>query len=471
MMSLTAPAGAPISTTGPVSGVSGNSGGPTGATPSGYVADPSIFPGLLRASVTAARPEPPAETGRAVQTGAELAGMVVPFGILTAPLISVAAPPGPGLTADGGASGSAFAARSMPMHSGPRGALDPRAELIHGPGPHLPATNQPPTADATASPAAVPALVSGNAGDVAPAGSATSAVPEAAAPVPPTATAAQQPLPDELFTRLDGHNPSIAARYLEGIRVKVTAHQSSAGAQPTSSPEAAPADAAALGATTADTVTATTAMPPPTVDATRRLLDEARHGERGVDETLESPAGGLGPALTGATVTAGIASRTDASVRTADAGAVSTDAATATVSTAAGAGTIGGLIGGAVDQVAEALTLSIREGLTEATISLRPAALGAVKVQITAGADGLVIRMTAERDAVGDLLRGHMGELREALAARQVAVAELHVLHNPPAVTSPDTAPWQERSAPRRDGEQTPHDAREGDTQDEEAAG
>jgi flagellar hook-length control protein FliK len=119
----------------------------------------------------------------------------------------------------------------------------------------------------------------------------------------------------------------------------------------------------------------------------------------------------------------------------------------------------------AVDQVASALVVSIRAGRSEATISLRPAALGEVRAQIISGQDGLVIRLSAERDSVGDLLRSQMGALRDALAGQQIAVSELHVLHNPPAAGNGtnDGAAWQQRprlpqerdaaSGGRRDGQ------------------
>ncbi len=101
-----------------------------------------------------------------------------------------------------------------------------------------------------------------------------------------------------------------------------------------------------------------------------------------------------------------------------------------------------------VDQVASSLALTVSEGRTEATLTLRPAALGEVQVRIMQDRDGLVIRLSAERDAVGELLRSSLGELRHALAARQIPVADLHVLHNtpaaPPAGTS-DSPFWQER--------------------------
>lgn len=116
--------------------------------------------------------------------------------------------------------------------------------------------------------------------------------------------------------------------------------------------------------------------------------------------------------------------------------------------------------GGSVDQVAGGLAMSLRNGQTEATIALRPQALGEVKIQITSSQNGLVIRMAAERDSVGELLRSRLGELRELLAGRQVAVAELHVLHNPPSVAGRDTpseqqSGWQERDPrPEQDATQ-----------------
>ena len=77
-------------------------------------------------------------------------------------------------------------------------------------------------------------------------------------------------------------------------------------------------------------------------------------------------------------------------------------------------------------------------------------------MRIVQDRDGLVIRLSAERDAVGELLRARVGELRDALAAHQVPVAELHVLHNPPATplpAMPESPLWQERPWARREQE------------------
>lgn len=123
----------------------------------------------------------------------------------------------------------------------------------------------------------------------------------------------------------------------------------------------------------------------------------------------------------------------------------------------------------AVAQVATALALSARDGVTEVTITLRPPELGEVRARIVAGPDGLVIRLSAEREAVGALLRARAGELQQALAAQQVPVVEVHVLHNPPAYPplqpatregEPGWADWPRRE-PGQQERQPGNDARQ----------
>lgn len=100
-----------------------------------------------------------------------------------------------------------------------------------------------------------------------------------------------------------------------------------------------------------------------------------------------------------------------------------------------------------VAQVAAALALYARDGLTEVTITLRPPELGEVRARIIVAPDGLVIRLSADHEAVGALLRARAGELHQALAAQQMPVVEVHVLHNPPPTPSaaaPDWQGWQE---------------------------
>jgi flagellar hook-length control protein FliK len=119
-----------------------------------------------------------------------------------------------------------------------------------------------------------------------------------------------------------------------------------------------------------------------------------------------------------------------------------------------------------VAQVAAALALSARDGAAEVTMTLRPPELGEVRARIVAGPDGLVIRLSAEREAVGALLRARAGELHQALLVQQVPVAEVHVLHNPPptpSATAPDWQGWQEQLWLRREpGQQERRPGQEG---------
>lgn len=129
-----------------------------------------------------------------------------------------------------------------------------------------------------------------------------------------------------------------------------------------------------------------------------------------------------------------------------------------------------------VDQVAEGLALTLRDGKMDATLTLRPAALGQVKVQITSSRDGLIIRMSADQNSVGELLRARLPELRDTLAAHGVMVAEVHVLPNAaPPTTVPvqaqgdarpaDDRPWERRGRRRTpDERERPEDDRDEET-------
>jgi flagellar hook-length control protein FliK len=130
--------------------------------------------------------------------------------------------------------------------------------------------------------------------------------------------------------------------------------------------------------------------------------------------------------------------------------------------------------GRVVDQVASGLSLAVREGRTEAVLTLRPDALGEVRVQIVSGPEGLTIRLSAEREAVGELLRAGVADLQEALAGQQVAVSEVVVMQNAPAApqATAETPLWQERQWSRQEPEAENGDQPErhqpDDEQDEE---
>jgi flagellar hook-length control protein FliK len=128
-----------------------------------------------------------------------------------------------------------------------------------------------------------------------------------------------------------------------------------------------------------------------------------------------------------------------------DAGAQSTSNTHAAGATAAnfGAGTTAALD---TSSLAASLALTIRSGVSEARLQLRPAGLGEVHVQITTSREGVVLRLAAESTAAGDLLREHIGELRDALASHGVTVTDLHVLPNQPAQPSASNSgpAWQD---------------------------
>lgn len=130
--------------------------------------------------------------------------------------------------------------------------------------------------------------------------------------------------------------------------------------------------------------------------------------------------------------------------------------------------------GRVVDQVANGLSLAVREGRTEAVLTLRPEALGEVRVQIVSGPEGLTIRLSAERQSVGELLRSGISDLQDALAGRQLAVAEVHVMPNPStaAPATVDTPLWQERpwsrQQPEAEDREQPRPRQPQDEQDDE---
>lgn len=95
------------------------------------------------------------------------------------------------------------------------------------------------------------------------------------------------------------------------------------------------------------------------------------------------------------------------------------------------------------------LALTIRTGLAEARLHLRPAGLGQVTVQISTGREGVALRLTADTAAATSLLLAHAGDLRAALAARGIAVADLHVAPSPASAWSVNEARWQQEGRQR----------------------
>jgi flagellar hook-length control protein FliK len=151
------------------------------------------------------------------------------------------------------------------------------------------------------------------------------------------------------------------------------------------------------------------------------------------------------PTIAVAAPNAGQQASTDTGSTGDDAGAQSTPSAHAAGTAAASFG-VDSTAALDTSSLAASLALTIRSGVTEARLQLRPAGLGEVHVQITTSREGVVLRLAAESTAVGDLLREHVGELRDALAAHGVTVTDLHVLPNQPAqpIASSGGPAWQD---------------------------
>jgi flagellar hook-length control protein FliK len=165
-----------------------------------------------------------------------------------------------------------------------------------------------------------------------------------------------------------------------------------------------------------------------------------------VQETF-APAGGT--AGTTAVSFAGLSQRQDA---TPDGSTGGDRGATAAPAAATGAATLGQSAPTSLDlgNLVSSLALTIRAGLAEARLHLRPAGLGQVTVQISAGREGISLRLAADTAAATGLLLAHAGDLRAALAARGIAVADLHVAPGPAGAWSVNEAHWQ------REGRQHP---------------
>ena len=73
------------------------------------------------------------------------------------------------------------------------------------------------------------------------------------------------------------------------------------------------------------------------------------------------------------------------------------------------------------------LRLVARRGLTQASLSLRPAQLGAVEVRLRATSDGVVASVAADAPEAAKLLQQAEGELRRALEDSGVRLLRLDI--------------------------------------------
>jgi flagellar hook-length control protein FliK len=110
-------------------------------------------------------------------------------------------------------------------------------------------------------------------------------------------------------------------------------------------------------------------------------------------------------------------------------GASAPAAPSAAASPSGGAGgaryTVG--LGDVVDTVQLTVATAARDGFSAARISLSPAELGGVRIEISETSDGLAARVIADHPAAAQVLAQSAGELRSALASAGITLAHLDI--------------------------------------------
>jgi len=80
-----------------------------------------------------------------------------------------------------------------------------------------------------------------------------------------------------------------------------------------------------------------------------------------------------------------------------------------------------------VETVQLTLATSARDGYSQARISLSPAELGGVRIELSQTSDGLTARVIADHPAAAQVLAQSAGELRTTLATLGVTLARLDI--------------------------------------------
>ena len=81
----------------------------------------------------------------------------------------------------------------------------------------------------------------------------------------------------------------------------------------------------------------------------------------------------------------------------------------------------------AVESTEAMLRLVARRGIAQASLSLRPAALGAIEVKLRATSDGVVASVAADSSEAAKLLQHAEGDLRRALEDAGVRLLRLDI--------------------------------------------
>ena len=113
-------------------------------------------------------------------------------------------------------------------------------------------------------------------------------------------------------------------------------------------------------------------------------------------------------------------------------------------------------LGDVVDTVQLTVATAARQGFSAARISLSPAELGGVRIELTETSDGLTARVIADHPAAAQVLAQSAGELRSTLSSLGITLAHLDIgtsADHAGAGTGDSAASRRERNARGDDGD------------------
>jgi flagellar hook-length control protein FliK len=94
----------------------------------------------------------------------------------------------------------------------------------------------------------------------------------------------------------------------------------------------------------------------------------------------------------------------------------------------------------AVDAVRATFTMAVRQGVSQARISLSPESLGGLKISLSQTSEGLIARVVAEHPAALQTLQQSSSELRQSLEASGVNLLRLDIEAQGQSGATPDQA-------------------------------
>jgi flagellar hook-length control protein FliK len=95
----------------------------------------------------------------------------------------------------------------------------------------------------------------------------------------------------------------------------------------------------------------------------------------------------------------------------------------------------------AIESLHGTIQLAARQGLSQARISLQPEELGAIRINLTQTAQGLLARVTAESPAAAQALAAAHAQLRQSLSSLGINLTRLDIGHHDSSAQSESTEP------------------------------